>query len=393
MNPTEIAPLLLGALRVVQTHGRNNDALARAVRRLTKTMNTMASEGEVTVQIIDGVFLVNDQRVRHDKALNSQMRALHSFLHERGVGGIAFWGRIEEVSLAAWIVALAPPCHSDDDRLRRVATMRRMENTGIRCLEPKTFDEDVAAAPVEVSRFAFALHTYARAVVGFTELVDLLKRGEPLFAGRADVVRAVRDIVEIADVRPDFLLEIVEAGRQRADDTPYASRHAANTCVYAVLIGKLLGFDRLSLFELGTAALLADIGLAILPPSLTEREVALSSDERRDLRAFMLRAVQALIGKGHLSDAMIRRVIVAYEHHRPYRNPGTQKRVPLHPYSRIVAVSDAFDAMVTPRPWRKALEHHDAIEEIQSGNDTKFDPVAVSALATLEELRRLTSQN
>mgnify|MGYP001205430821 CR=1 FL=1 len=120
--------------------------------------------------------------------------------------------------------------------------------------------------------------------------------------------------------------------------------------------------------------LLADVGFALLPEALTERPSVLSPQEYAELRVFMMRAVQSLIGRGRLSDAMMRRVIVAYEHHEPQRDA--------HLYSRIVAVADAFDALVSGRPWRAPNEPTVALAMLRQDRQ-RFDPLVVETLWSL----------
>ena len=45
--------------------------------------------------------------------------------------------------------------------------------------------------------------------------------------------------------------------------------------------------------------------------------------------------------------------------------------------ARIIAVADSFDAMITERPYRKALSKEEAIEELKRGSGTQFDPKIV----------------
>lgn len=54
---------------------------------------------------------------------------------------------------------------------------------------------------------------------------------------------------------------------------------------------------------------------------------------------------------------------------------------------RVVAITDAYDAMTSPRPYRKPLTHKEALEELRKGAGTQFDPELVELfLLTQEEL-------
>jgi HD-GYP domain-containing protein (c-di-GMP phosphodiesterase class II) len=50
------------------------------------------------------------------------------------------------------------------------------------------------------------------------------------------------------------------------------------------------------------------------------------------------------------------------------------RRIPIE--ARILAIADAFDAMISPRPYRRARTHDLALAEVEAGAGTQFDPVA-----------------
>ena len=66
-------------------------------------------------------------------------------------------------------------------------------------------------------------------------------------------------------------------------------------------------------------------------------------------------------------------------HHERWDGEGypaglSGRRIPIE--ARILAIADAFDAMISPRPYRRALTHDHALTEVQEGAGSQFDPVA-----------------
>jgi HD-GYP domain-containing protein (c-di-GMP phosphodiesterase class II) len=382
---------LLAAIRTMQLHGSANAAAVNAIDRLHSAIANLRAEGVevLVVQFIDKILFVNDVRVALDVTGDQSLEPLHASFAIRCLGGIRCFTAIEAEHLRDWVVTFARPVHGDDDALAVRKALVQLAHTGIDTIEQKTIASVDRSQIVDVTSMSFALQTYARAVVGFRELVASLRKGQDPFAGRINVVRVVRDLIEVANARPDLLLRIVQQRRVHADDLTdgYAELHAANTAINAILIGRILDFDRVSLLDLGTSALLADVGFAILPSDLTEGRGTLSPAERRELKRFMRRAVQTMIGHGRVNDAMIRRVIVAYEHHYPYVHPMTKERTETHIYSRIVAVADAFDAMTSRRAWRHPMQVEAALAMLTSEAGTRFDPQIVAALSSLIRAR------
>jgi HD-GYP domain-containing protein (c-di-GMP phosphodiesterase class II) len=63
--------------------------------------------------------------------------------------------------------------------------------------------------------------------------------------------------------------------------------------------------------------------------------------------------------------------------------PDGLSREDIPAIARVVAIGDAFDAMTSDRPYRRALSSADAFEEIERGSGRHFDPVCVDAFLNL----------
>jgi HD-GYP domain-containing protein (c-di-GMP phosphodiesterase class II) len=382
---------LLAAIRTVQLHGAANAAAATAIQRCHAALEAVLaiSAGPLTLQFIDQILVVNEVRVSLGASKDSALAPLFDAFHARGLGGIRVFGTVTEVTLKDWLIVFCQPVHDEIEAASLRNVLVRIAHIGVETLEPKTLACVQRQETAEPASMGSLLETYARAIVGFRELVGALRGSQDPFRGRINVVRVVRDLIEIGTARPDLLLRLLERRRDHAAalEEGYAEVHAANTALYAILIGRLLEFDRVSLLDLGTSALLADVGFAILPEELTERRGALSPEQRLELKKFMRRSVQTLIGRGRVNDAMLRRVIVAYEHHYPYVHPVSKDRTLTHIYSRIVAVADAFDALMSRRAWREPMTMEAALEVLRAEAGSRYDPAIVTALSALVTAR------
>jgi len=77
-------------------------------------------------------------------------------------------------------------------------------------------------------------------------------------------------------------------------------------------------------------------------------------------------------------------------HHEWYNGKGypdglSGENIPLG--SRIIAVTDAYDAMKSDRPYRKALTKETAIQELKRGNGTQFDPKIIEIFLQILETK------
>jgi HD-GYP domain-containing protein (c-di-GMP phosphodiesterase class II) len=368
-------------LRTMRLHDPNNRALLIASENLKDTINTLwaALDGSVSLQFVEGMVYLNDMRLRLDGAVTEQVRTLQEEFQERGLGGLAFSRPVDGAALKAFLHAFAQPVESEQDldELRR--KLAEFHELALELLEPRHFkdglDEEQA---LRVDKRTFALQTYAKTVVAVKEFVRALKMGQDPSTVKLPITRIVQDLVDIATERVNFLLKL--AAIKKADD--YLYNHAANTCVLSLVMGRALDVDRLSLVDLGTSALFADLGFALIPEEVLENKQELDSHQRHDVNELMIRQIRAIMGK-RISDGMLRRAIVAYEHHLPYVDPLTGAPTPTHLFSRIVAVADAFDALTTRRPWREGYTADEALRILLQEAGTKFDPLVVRVLVNL----------
>ncbi len=159
---------------------------------------------------------------------------------------------------------------------------------------------------------------------------------------------------------------------------PHLTGHSERVATYAVAIGCELGLSKSTLRGLRLAGALHDIGMLGLSNDLLLRANPTPDD-------------WALI-RNHprMSVQLIRRISRFREildwielHHERWDGSGYPnglrgEQIPLG--ARVIAVAEAFDGMRTPMPYRAELSEHDALQQIQSGAGTLYDPRVVSAL-------------
>lgn len=129
-------------------------------------------------------------------------------------------------------------------------------------------------------------------------------------------------------------------------------------------------------------ALLHDIGKLAIPDSILLKPGKLTEEEWAIMRKHPEYAYQMLYPIAYLRPALD----IPYWHHERWDGKGYPRglkgeEIPLS--ARIFAVVDAWDAMRSDRPYRKALSVEEALAEIEKGAGTQFDPKVVAAFLSL----------
>lgn len=153
----------------------------------------------------------------------------------------------------------------------------------------------------------------------------------------------------------------------------YTSGHSERVTRYSIELGKLMDLPQERLKVLEQAAMLHDIGKIGIDLTLLHKEDTLSPKEVRVLQQHPLIGMKILEPIDFLRDT---RICIG-QHHERYDGQGYPNRVPgeqLFLESKILAIADAFDAMTTDRPYRKALSMKIALQELSDNAGTQFDP-------------------
>jgi len=191
-----------------------------------------------------------------------------------------------------------------------------------------------------------------------------------------------------ADLRQD-LVSFVRALSLALDAVdPYTHEHSVRVSEYAVRVARQLGLPETEVETIRYAALVHDIGKIAQRPDVIRKPDSLDEEERR----LMMRHPEAgarIIGQIRaLRDAAR---MVRTHHWRPDGRgypPGlTEADVPLG--ARVIHVCDAFDAMVSDRPYRRGLPVAHALAELQRHAGTQFDVEIVDALIELNDSGQL----
>jgi putative nucleotidyltransferase with HDIG domain len=169
---------------------------------------------------------------------------------------------------------------------------------------------------------------------------------------------------------------------------PHTRGHSAQVCRYALAIGSELGFSTHRLERLEIAALLHDIGKIGVEAFILRKPAALDELELMAIRHHPLLGVRILESVRQLMDV----IPFIRHHHERYDGQGYPdglrgQEVPME--GRILAVADSFDAMISNRPYRKAMSVQAALGELRDKAGSQFDPQIVQVFCAMVEQEKV----
>jgi len=166
---------------------------------------------------------------------------------------------------------------------------------------------------------------------------------------------------------------------------PDLGGHAARVGLHAESIARQLGWNDERLDDLRLGAALHDVGKVAIRPEVLQKTGSLDAAEIAHIRAHPVEGAWLIAGVRSLAPAL---PYVLFHHERwdgtGYPTGRAGMEIPLE--GRILAVADAFDAMISTRPYRAALPVDHALDEVARCAGSQFDPeVAQIFLDRFEE--------
>jgi putative nucleotidyltransferase with HDIG domain len=241
----------------------------------------------------------------------------------------------------------------------------------------------------QVNFFVTALHHLSYLALGAVTAVGYFQMGPwalALFV--LPILLASLSFRRYFEMKQD-LLEFVRALAEVLEEVdPYTRQHSVRVAEYSKVLARAMGMSERAVLDLEYGALLHDLGkVGRQYQYILQKPGRLSLEEQATMRAHPAEGA-AIVGKVR---ALRRAASIVLNHHeRPdglgYPQGLRGDDIPLG--SRIVMIADAFDAMTSDRPYRRALSAEKAVGELKKHAGTQFDAGAVAALDVLIQAGR-----
>lgn len=160
----------------------------------------------------------------------------------------------------------------------------------------------------------------------------------------------------------------------------YTFSHCVNVSILSLAIGRHMGLKKNAIKDLGTGAILHDIGKMLVPESILKKPAQLTEDEFSVMRTHASLGDDLLAQNSEISREARQ---VALHHHERFDGSGypaglAGAEIPI--FARIGAVADIYDAMSSNRVYQKAVAPEEALRKLYLMRGTHLDPAIVERL-------------
>ncbi len=186
----------------------------------------------------------------------------------------------------------------------------------------------------------------------------------------------VKDIISELKGHKDLLLNI---NSELKESDSYIVHHSIKTAFLVLSIADFLKFPAHKQIEIGIAAMLHKLGMLLLPSKLYQKKSGLTPNELQVIRTHPVISYKTL----KAAEFPVSIYIAVLEHHEHINGSGYPRKLKgdkISLYGKILAVSSAFAAATTKRPFREELNGHAGIMDLLKSKGTKYDESILRAL-------------
>jgi putative nucleotidyltransferase with HDIG domain len=182
------------------------------------------------------------------------------------------------------------------------------------------------------------------------------------------------------------IVKVVAAAIDARDS--YTHGHSARVAQLSLLLGKQIGLPKEDLRDLEVACLFHDVGKIKTPDSILLKPGKLNEAESKEMRQHVVHGASIL----SKAPPLFKYIPSTRHHHEWHNGKGypdglVGDDIPL--FAAIISIADAFDAMTSDRPYRKALFEEEALRQIARMSGTQFCPDLVAIFLEMMEKDRV----
>lgn len=254
-------------------------------------------------------------------------------------------------------------------------TIARMGGDEFTILLPKTNKIETAKLCLEIKKncIEYDIEPVKLSIaIGYATKINIHEDIDEILK-KAENIMYRNKLNEGKSIRNSIILSIQKMLRERSIET---EEHGKRMKKLALHLGKKLELTGKQMDELSLLAILHDIGKIGIPDHILTKSSSLTDEEWKIMKNHCeigYHIVKSSPELGFIADTIL-------SHHERWDGKGYPQgikgeRIPK--LSRIISIIDAYDVMTHDRPYRKALSHTQAIEELRKCAGTQFDPKLV----------------
>ena len=186
----------------------------------------------------------------------------------------------------------------------------------------------------------------------------------------------VNDLLSFMDMAPESVGHLISLSGHDF----YTYNHSFDVSIYSLGLGTVLGFDKATMEELGLGSLFHDVGKRMVALDILCKRGPLDDAEWMQMKMHPQFGLKILNEHPNITDGI---KAACYEHHESWKGGGYPNDLngqEIHPFARIISLTDTYDAMTTQRSYNVPMRPTEALTLMKEKLTHKFDPDMLRAM-------------
>lgn len=357
---------LLSALTNAFLYGMEHPQVTRLCELACQDLNSLLKlHGSLTMMVIDHELVVGAQPQPHTMFHERFVKSLK----QAGITHLTFIQGLTDTELTAFVAAVAAQVAKTGTQPFVSSAHIQVGQVELRESQGGTNDSTTGPASLPRRLNLDFSDLPQEELIRFAEICETAGNNGALHLG--GIYEIVESFLQAFQTKGAPLL--VAAALRDTDE--YTFTHSSNVCILNMAQAMSLGISGQMLSDIGTAALLHDIGKLFVPQEVLTKEGKLTDEEFAQMKAHPVKGARYLMKAAGVPRIAI---VSAYEHHMkanltgyPPAPPGWQ----LNLVSHLTMISDIFDALRTRRPYRAPMEPEQIASIMGNMSGTELHPL------------------
>jgi HD-GYP domain-containing protein (c-di-GMP phosphodiesterase class II) len=186
----------------------------------------------------------------------------------------------------------------------------------------------------------------------------------------------IQNFVQFMDAEPSAMGHMISLSGHDF----YTYNHSLDVSIYSLGLAAAVGYSGKALEEMGLAALFHDVGKRQVSLDILCKKGPLSESEWAQMQKHPQFGIVILNENPLMTDGI---KAACFEHHESFLGNGYPQQLSgneIHPFGRIVAITDTYDAMTTQRSYNTPLSPTDAVTMMKEKLHGRYDPDMLKAM-------------
>jgi len=364
------------AIKISKLYDTNNQIFIKHIQTLQKNViHSIELDGEASFYLRQGTLYFNNYKIKTSFASYPLLRYIIERFQNWQIGVLTFGLKVTEESLTKFILLFGKKAPKTRDKIKYFRDEMEKESIKHIHIEKPNPQEQLSGKKQDAAKIFF---------LSVTHIKEVFERHKE--EKRISLVltrRLIQSIYNHLTHNEPFLMGMTTI--KNFDE--YTLNHSVNVSILSIALGKRLGLYKNELADLGISAFFHDLGKVDIPKEILIKPGKLSDDEMAVMRKHPQYGAEKLIQMNEFHFLPLPALNVAMEHHAGDDKKGYpiyMRKSSINLYSKIVKVTDVFDALTTKRPYRtNTFTRLEALNLMIDKLHSEFDPLILKVFVNM----------